>query len=134
MKRVFVLALALSVVVCGLNVRAADDDKVPTIKAIMKKVHGGKGGNLSSNVSAAVKAKDFKKAAELTKEWATLAEALAKNTPRKGEADAFKMQAGTYAKTVKTLHEAAEKEEAKSASGALSKIGGSCKACHSVHR
>jgi cytochrome c556 len=133
MKSVFVLALALSVAVCGLNVRAEDkDEKVPPIKTIMKKVHG-KGG-LQGQVSAALKEKDFKKAGTAAKEWFELAQALTKNTPKKGEAEDFKKTAGTYCTTVKTLTEAIEKEEAKSANGAMGKIGSMCKTCHTAHR
>lgn len=132
MNRLFLLcgALALCAII-GASVQA-DDEKGPTTKAIMKKVHG-KGG-LASKVGTALKAKNFDDAATDTKEWFECAKALTKTSAKKGEAASYKKLTGGYCGTVKALTDAVEAKDAKKAQAALGKIGGQCKTCHTAHR
>jgi len=135
MKRSFVLAFALGLAICVVNVRAEEkekDKKEITIKDVMK-AHAKDKGHLAKS-RAAVKGKKWEDAAEVAKEWVVLAEALAKAEPPKGEAESWKKLAGSYEKAVKTFAEAAKAEDAKKANGALGYLGGSCAACHKAHK
>src|SRR5439155_1255732 len=75
MIRVYALtsALALAVVLVGAGVDAADE-KVPTIKDIMKKAHGKEG--LRGSITKAIKEKKWDEAAKTVKEWELLGSAL----------------------------------------------------------
>jgi len=127
----FVGALALAVILTGAAVKA-EDDKVPTIKEIMKKAHGKEG--LKASVTKDIKEKDWESALKTAKEWKTLSEALAKNKAPKGEAESWKKMTGTYSKTLDTLVKAIEDKKASVANGALGQIGKACGTCHKAHR
>lgn len=133
MKRLSLLTGLIALIAfVGTAVRAEDEGKTPTTKAIMKKVHGKNG--LQAKVGAALKEKKFDAAAEGTKEWFELAKALTKNSAKKGDAESFKKLSGTYCVTVKTLNEAVDSQDLKKAQGALGKVGSMCKTCHMAHK
>jgi hypothetical protein len=129
MNRLFVLAVALSVTIVGLCARA--DDKEIKVKDVMK---AHKEGGQREKVITAIRAKKWDVAAKPAKEWEMLAEALTKIKCPKGDAEDWKKQTATFAKTVKTLNEAIAKKDAKSAAGALGFIGTRCKKCHDAHK
>lgn len=135
MNRLFVLAGCLAVAVIVAGVRAEDDKKEekPNIKKLMKVMHG-KAPALQAKASAALKAKDFEKLEKVSAEWEKSATVLAKAKPTKGESESWEKLTGSYLKAIKTMHEAAEKKDAKSANGALGQIGKSCGVCHKAHK
>src|SRR5258708_2985646 len=129
MFRLFALAgvLAVAVVVSGAAVQA-QDDKTPTTKEIMAKLHKGK-GSLRGKGQGEHKGKKWDDAAENVKTWVTLATALAKNEAKKGEKDSWKKLTEGYEKAVKSLAEAVEKKDTKAAAAAF-KTTGDCMTCH----
>ena len=128
----FAGVLALAVILAGVSAQAEDKDKVPTIKEVMQKAHAK--DSLRVTVAKAVKAKDWDEAAKEVKEWEKLGDALEKNTPKKGEPDSWKQKTTAYNKTLKTLAEAVKDNDAKKATGALSKINSMCGSCHKEHK
>ncbi len=131
MKQVFVLALALSVALCGLDLRAEDKDgKTPTIKDVMK---AHKKGGARMKATDLVKAEKWDEAAPVVKSWVTLAEALAKNEPSVGGKDSWEKQSADYVKAVKSVAKAVEDKDAKAGLAALGVVGKTCGACHGVH-
>jgi cytochrome c556 len=111
------------------------DGETPTIKEIMKKLHGGPKGVLGK-LKTELKAKkhDWKAIQENSKEVVTLGTALEKHDPPKGEKEAFHKLAGSYLGHAKDLEESAKKENVAATKGALGKLEGSCKACHAAHK
>jgi hypothetical protein len=93
--------------------QGGDKDKI-TIKTVMKKAHS-KGGLLSKVIAGDA-------SAEEKKELVTLYEALAKNTPPKGDETSWKEKT------------AALVAAAKSADAAALKKASNCAACHSEHK
>jgi cytochrome c556 len=143
MKRMFGLAALLALVV-GVSASpmaaSADDkdDKVPTIKQIMKKAHGGP-KSLLGKIGTELKSDDpdWPKVAEMSKELVGLADALGKNTPPKGEVSDFKKRAGGYKGQATILEKAAEKKMKTGrggAEGAFKALRSSCMGCHAAHR
>jgi len=110
---VFTLALMVNSQVEGGKDKdkEKDKEKVATIKEVMKKAHA-KGALLD-------KFKEGKASSEEKKQLISLYEALAANTPPKGEAAAWKEKTEALVKAVKTNDVEAVKKAA------------SCAACHS---
>lgn len=104
-----------------------------SIKEIMKVAHG-KSAPLVAKVGTEAKGKKWDDAA---KDAATLkenADALAGLKPKKGAEDSWKKQTDTYKDNMAALAAAVEKKDDKAVAAAVNTIGGSCKACHSVHK
>lgn len=134
MKR---LTLATSVlVVLGATVLAASsDDKTPTIKQVMDKLHKGSNSHLAKLKKAlASGSPDWKAIQKSTKEFKELSAALPKNEAPKGDQEDFKKLAEAYAANAKDMDEAANEEDLAKTKAAFRKAGASCKACHTAHR
>jgi hypothetical protein len=125
------LALAFSV-----GSQAADDkkdDKVPTIKEIMKKGHQGT-KSLLKGIGAQAKEGKWDDAMDGAKTLKTFGEALGKNKPEKGSDESWKKLTEEYKENTKAVFEAVEKKDADKTAEALKKILDSCKGCHSMHK
>ena len=113
----------------------AQDDEKPTIKQIMAKLHKGAQAPLKG-VQGEMKKE--------TPDWAKVeANAiiidkfgayLPKTKAPKGEQADYEKLANAYAKSAKSLRDAAEDKELTKAKDATKKLGASCKSCHSAHR
>jgi cytochrome c556 len=130
------IATSLLVILGATVLASSSDDKTPTIKEVMKKLHG-KGANsgiAKLKKGLAARSPDWKAVQKTTKSFATLGAALPKNEAPKGDQDAYKKLADAYAANAKALDDGAEQEDLDAAKAAFGKIGASCKACHSAHR
>ncbi len=114
---------------------AQSDEKVPSIKKVMGKLHKGKNAPVNA-VKATLKtdSPDWAVVLKDAKVIATYGAYLPKNDPPKGSKESWEKLAKAYASNGKALETAAEKEELKAARSASTKLSGSCKACHSAHR
>ena len=138
MKRMIALIAAGLVVSATVVLTAvAQDDKLPTVKVIMKKLHGGKTA-LKSKVAAQLKPAEpnWESLQKSTKEYEDLGAALAKNEPSKGDKGSWDKLAGSFAKASKTLNTAATDKDKPGAQAAFKSLtaGTSCKACHEAHK
>jgi hypothetical protein len=129
------LAAALTAV-AALSVGSANsaDEKTPTIKEIMRAGHKGDQA-LTAKIGQAAKAAKWGDAQALAKKLSENGAALAKNTPKKGDAKSWESLAAKYAENTKAVYEATEKKDAKATKAALDTIApATCKECHSAHR
>ena len=131
MKRTACVASVLAVLIMA----ARADDSTPSIKEIMGKLHKGANAPLAK-LKTALKTDtpDWKDVQDLSKDFVILGAGLAKNEPPKGDKSAFVKLADAYYQNAKALDDAAKAEDKAKAQAALSKIGASCKACHSAHK
>jgi hypothetical protein len=130
---------------CGVSVALAlltaavlagpQDDKAPTIKDVMGKLHKGANSPLAKLKAALnAEAPDWKSIKEKTKDFVILGAALEKNDPPKGEKSSWKKFSGNYFTEAKVLDDAAKAEDKKAAQAAHGKLAASCKACHAAHK
>jgi cytochrome c556 len=113
----------------------AQDDKAPTIKEVMAKLHKGANaplGQVKKDLQA--DKPDWKEVQKLTKDFVILGAALAKNDPPKGEKGSWERLAKSYFDDSKTMDDAATKEDKAGTLAAQGKLAGSCMACHKAHR
>jgi cytochrome c556 len=129
MKRVFALTIALGLVV-AISV-SAEGGKAPSNKEVMQKTF--KQG-LFKKVTDLAKAEKWDDALTSATTMAGLAEALSKNTAKKGDADSWMQLSTEFAKNAKALATAAEKKDAEGFGTAQKAIQGSCMGCHKAHR
>ncbi len=133
------LALGVGLTVLGLSAvlvaAGQDKDKVPEVGEIMDKAHTAKKG-LKALIDAEVKKPkpNWETVQKQSKEYLTLAEALAKNDPPKGDKKSWVKLAKEFAEEVKSLDDAAKKKNAKGLLEASKKLGGKCDACHDAHQ
>jgi cytochrome c556 len=136
--RVWILmAGALAVVAAALVAgRAdADDAAAPSIKQVMTRLH--KGANAPINqLRAELKADnpDWGAIQKQTKDVVILSAALARNTPKKGDASSWKKLANEHFQNAKALDDAVQAKDRDAAQAAHGRLAASCKACHSVHK
>jgi hypothetical protein len=137
MKR---LATAAGMILVTLGLFAAvsavaEDEKTPTIKEVMGKLHKGANAPIAK-LKTALKSDspDWDSIQKTTKDFVILGAALAKNDPPKGEAASWKKQADTYFANAKALDDAASDKDLAAARAAHQKLSASCKACHSAHK
>jgi cytochrome c556 len=132
MKRLVCVASTLATI--ALLAGAATQDSA-TIKDVMDKLHKGKTAPLAK-LKTALKAEspDWSKVQELTKDFVKFGAFLEKNDPPRGEKADFEKLAKAYHTNAKALDDAAKSEDKDKAQAALSKIGASCKTCHSAHK
>ena len=128
-----VVALAAFAATVTVGALTAADDKVPTVSEIMKVGHAG-GKSLIAKVKTAVKGEKWDDAKVPADALKVFGEALGKNKPEKGDADSWKKLADKYKASTEAAAAAVEKKDAKAATAALGKIGGSCKECHDAHK
>jgi hypothetical protein len=126
-------AVVLSIFTAAL-LAAAQDEKTPTIKDVMK-LHKGANAPLGK-LGKALKSEspDWKDIQKSTKDFVVLGASLEKNDPPKGDKSSWKKFADGYLADAKALDEAAKAEDKSAAQKAHGKIAASCKACHVAHK
>jgi cytochrome c556 len=132
------LATAAGLLLAGLGahtLRAADDDKVPSIEDIMQKVNKRKSG-LHSEVGDALKmgTVDWDKIKEKTKQYAALTDFMGKNDPPKGSKQSWEKLTKQYADDAKALDTAVGNKDKAAATKAWGKLDKECMGCHRPHR
>jgi hypothetical protein len=126
-------AVAALVVSSGLV--AAQGEKTPTTKEVMRKLHKGANSPLAKlKVAMKSDSPDWTSVQNTTKEFVTLGAAMAKNEPTKGEAASFKKLADAYYENSKAMDTAAKDEDKPKTQAALTKVSTSCMACHKAHK
>ncbi len=134
MCAVFVLSL---VTFSGLanGLARSDDEKTPTIKEVMQKLHKGPSAALAKlKKDLASESLDWSDIQKKAKDFETYGKALSKNDPPKGDKEDWKKLADSYYETAKTLNASAKKEDKDGVKTAFSKISNSCAACHKAHK
>ncbi|HEY7159235.1 MAG TPA: hypothetical protein VH575_35150 [Gemmataceae bacterium] len=130
---------ALAAVLMGLAVSwtpsSAEDDKEPSIKAIMTKAHKG-GNSLLAKVGQDLKAADpnWDDVQMKTKELVKLGTSLGKNEPPKGGKESWEKLTKSYVDTAKQFDAAAQKMEKTKAVTAHTKLTKMCMTCHKAHK
>jgi cytochrome c556 len=123
------MVLMLTAVVAG------QDDKTPTIKELMRKLHKGANAPLSKTRDALKSdSPNWDNLRKQTKDLVALAASLPKNDPPRGDKAAYRELADDYYGNSKKLDDAAKDEDLSSARAAAKKLGESCKACHTAHK
>ncbi len=113
----------------------SDDEKTPSIKEVMQKLHKGPGAELAKlKKDLAADSLNWTDIQEKAKAFETYGAALPKNDPPKGEKDDWKKLADSFYETAKKLNGSAKKEDKEGVQSAVSKIGNSCAACHKAHK
>jgi hypothetical protein len=123
--------LGLAAVVLASGSAMTADDKVPTVKEIMKKGHAKTDGYIAK-IKADAKEGKWDEAKEYAKTLAFFGEALGKNKPKKGTAESWKEQAAKYEASTKAALAAVEKKDAAAVNKALGSIN--CAGCHKGHK
>jgi cytochrome c556 len=131
MKRLATVASVLAVL--GI-VPAFAQEKTPTIKEVMTKLHRG-ADCLRARLGKALKAEApaWDDVQQQTKEFARLAEALGKNRPPQGDKASWERLADEFGKQAKAMNEAAEKKSKAEVQATLAKLG-NCATCHKAHK
>ncbi len=131
-----VLAVVTFACLAAGSAGAQDEEETPAIKVIMQKLHGKEKTSPLNALKAALKGNspDWEAVQKEAKLFKKYGDALPKNDPPRGKKEAYEKLAKAYAASAKSLEEAAEKENLKSAKDALKKIQGSCTACHKSHK
>jgi len=104
------------------------------IEKIMEK--GFKKGGVRHQLTTEIEknSPNWEKVQKNTKEFSQLCDELCKQTPPKGEKDHWTKLTGTMAQNAKKLEDLAAKKDQANVKAIMSKINGSCKDCHDVHR
>jgi hypothetical protein len=107
----------------------------PTIRQIMGKLTKGP-NSLTPVIGKALEAEapDWTAIQPQTDEYARLAAALVKNTPRKGSPESWAKLSAAFGESADALNKAAKGKNRDSALEAHSQITGSCMECHRQHR
>jgi hypothetical protein len=131
MKRLAGMASVLAVLVIA---PAFAQEKTPTIKEVMTKLHRG-ADCLRARLGKALKADApaWGDVQQQTREFARLAEALGKNKPPQGDKESWERLTDEFGKLSKAMNEAAEKKSKPDAQAALAKLG-NCATCHKAHK
>jgi cytochrome c556 len=130
MRKISTLAAVLAASFVGV-VFAAD---TPDIETIMKKVNSKKG--LHNKVGAGLKeaSPNWADLGKQMDEYKTLADALGKNEPPKGDKKSWETLSKAYAADAAKLHDAVAQKDAKAAGEAHAALSKSCKKCHDAHK
>jgi hypothetical protein len=117
------------------NRSGADNKKVPSIKAIMKRANDGD-ESLFGQVGTELMANEpnWANIRTKTKELLSLADSLGKNTPPKGTKESWMKMTQQYAANLKALDDAAQKKNKDGADAAHQKLITSCNGCHRLHK
>jgi hypothetical protein len=137
MKKLAILAgpMVLTALAVHSGLAGAQDDTTPSIKVVMKKLHGGASSPLAK-LKTALKAENpnWETVRKSTKDFVILGAALAKNDPPKGDKASWKSLSEDYFNEAKKLDDAAEAHDKTAAQAAFKKLAASCKACHGAHK
>ncbi len=113
---------------------AAADEPVP-IKTVMKTLFAGKNTPKAALTAAAkTDAPDWAKVKEASDKISKFVPELARNAPPQGDRESWDKLTKAIAATAGDLKNAVEAEDVAKLHETTKAIGGSCKACHSVHR
>jgi len=134
-RRVIGLGVLTLLGLTSFAVGGDDEDKTPTIKEVMQKLHKGADSPLAK-LKTALKADapDWKSIQDKSKDFVILGAAMAKNDPPKGEKKDFKKLADDYYEESKKMDDAAKKEDKTATEAAFKKVSTSCMACHKAHK
>jgi hypothetical protein len=114
---------------------SADDEKLPTIKEIMKKANNQKTGLLGKlKTNLAKPDPDWSVISKDSSALVVLAEALVKDEPRKGDQKSWARLTAAYLKSAKELSDASEKKDLEKAQTAQKALSSSCTNCHRAHK
>lgn len=129
------LAAALAMVLAGAFAANAFDDKVPTAKEVMGKLNKGPKA-LTPSIEKALNAgtPDWETVKKQADEFVVLAEALGKNTPKKGEAESWKSLTDAYLANAQALAKAVDAKDHGAAVEVHAKLKSACMACHKAHK
>ena len=132
------LGLIAVLVSVGAAATAAQKDKdkkddVPSISDLMKKAHAKTDGYLDK-IKGAAKGDKWEDAQKLSKDLSLAADALAKNSPKKGEKESWEKLTKKYSDNAQAVVDATDKKDAKATDKALGGITGSCGECHKAHK
>jgi hypothetical protein len=107
----------------------------PTTKQIMGRLTKGP-NSLTPVIGKALEAEtpDWNTIQPQTEEYARLAAAMAKNTPRKGSPESWATLSAAFGESAAALDKAAKAKNRDAALDAHSQITGSCMECHRQHR
>ena len=112
-------------------------DELPDISEIMRKAHKGTDAYFAK-IKTAVKGEKWEDAGKTAKDLSLAADALAKNTPGKGDKKSWETLTKKYSDGAKSVVEAIEKKDAKTVNDAFNpktgSLGASCKGCHDKHK
>lgn len=107
----------------------------PDTKELMQKLHAGKSSHLAQlRANLMGKNPDWFLAQTQARDIAKLGDALARNTPPRGNPGHFRALARTYAATARSIDQSARKAQRTEALFALSRLGLSCTPCHASHK
>lgn len=133
--KTFVLVAGSLVVASATLLAGQGEEKTPSIKEVMNKLHKGAKAplaTLKTQLNAA--SPNWDRIEKETKDFVILGASLAKNDPPKGEKASWKKLADSYFADAKALDDAAKAHDLAAAKAARDKIQASCKACHVPHK
>ena len=140
MNRLLTGASVLAVLTAAalwLNPAGAQGEKPPTVKEIMGKLNKGP-NSMTPSLGKDLRENplDWDHIQKESKAFVTLAAALQKNRPTKGDAGSWEKFSKTYTDKVKAFEAAVEKKDQKAAQAAHARLSDmkDCKACHDAHR
>lgn len=110
----------------------AADEKVPSIKQVMKTVAGKEG--LCAKCGAAGKEMKWEEAQKLAKSLSACCANLPKNKCPKGDAASWEKLSKKYADQAAAVAKAAEDKDAQAYTAALAAFTKSCQECHKAHK
>ncbi len=133
MKRVLLgmCVVALSLFAFSV-VRAEEEEKVATIKQIMRKANSGRG--LVKTMLKELKSPKWDELKKDSKMLVKLAMDLTKNKPSKGSEESWKKLSGMYLTNAKNADKAIEKMDTSEAGKSLTALTKSCGGCHKMHK
>jgi len=128
---------AAAIAISAAAPASADDkdknEKLPTIKEIMKKGHNGTDAYLAK-IAAEAKAGKWDDAQADAKGLAYFGESLGKLTPPKGDKKSWEGLTKKYATATEAVKKGADDKDAKAIDTAIGTIKKSCGACHKAHK
>jgi cytochrome c556 len=133
--KILVGMLALLAGSWALGALTADEDKLPSVKEIMKKANSPTGIHATLGQDLKDDAPNWDDIQDQARELLQLADALAKNKAPKGDPDSWKKRTKAYLDNAQELEKAAGKRDKRTALAAHGRMGGdACKACHTEHK
>lgn len=118
-----------------LGPAGAQDEKTPTIKDVMDRLHKGAGSPLAM-LGRQLKhtPPPWEDVQKTTKDFVTLGAALAKNEPPRGDKSSWERLAKSYHANAQAMDKAAQEQDLAGTKAARGRLGQSCKACHDAHK
>jgi cytochrome c556 len=126
------VAGCLLLTLCGV---AVADEKVVSIEDVMKEAHNGPKSILTQlNKQLRAGDPDWTAIEKNTNRLLVLATSLGKNEPPKGEKASWKKLTNQYLEGAAKLNQEVADHDKAAAIATRAKLGGSCTACHRLHR